>query len=220
MGPTSPLLAGLVPDGPLHPDLALLGLVAGLAAAVVVGRHARAWTLAVVATALGLAHGAQGGLLADCLDRGDRASVTGVTVAVVAVAVAARPRWSSAIVATGAASAAVWAVVPDTEVALLGAAVLVGATVVRLLPGWLPDDRRRGNGALVLLPAIAAAVGTIGRPSRYPLAVVLGVLAAAGAVAASTLWSGYRRSRAGTPSTVHPGGTSSTTTAPAPTTAS
>lgn len=219
MGPMPPLLAGLVPDGPLHPELALLGVVAGVAAAVVVGRRERVWTLAVVAISLGAAQSVQGALLAGFLDRGDRVSVVGVTVAVTGVAVAARPRWSSAVVATFAAVATVWAVVPDTEVALLAASVLAGATLVRLLPGWLPDDRRRVNGVLVLLPAVSAAVGTIGRPSRYPFALVLVLLAAAGAVAAWSAGSAYRRGRAGTPSTVVSGATSSTTTAPAATTA-
>jgi len=222
MDATSLILAGLVPQGPLHPKLVVIGVVAGIAAAAIAGRSEGRWSLYVLAAAGLLVVAVQGDVLwGGVVDREDRRLVVGATVAVVAASAAVRPRWSTALIASIGACAGVWTIVPDTEVALLVGSVLVGATALRLLPGWMPDRRGRLNGSLLLLPLVGAAAGSIGRTARYEPALVVGSL---GVLLSISGWTfvrlAWRRQRAGTPTTLVPGPTSSTTTAPAPTTAS
>lgn len=216
-------LAGLVPEGPLHPTLFVTGVVAGLAGSAVAGRDGTRWLLTTVAGAVLLVQLTQDDVLRAALGvRDDRAVVVAATVAAVVAGTILRPRWSTAVIAAVGATAGVWTVVPDTEVPLICGAVLGGASLVRCLPGWLPDERRRRNALLFLLPALSAAAGTIGRTGRHVPALALGVL---GAMLALSTWRlvrvvGRSVQRAGTPTTVAPGATSSITTAPAPTTAS
>lgn len=222
MGSLLALLPGLVPDGPLHPGLALGGVVVGVAAAAMAGRSTRAWTALVVVGWWFVTAAVNGDRLAAAFtDRGDRAVVISVTIAVALAAVSARPSRSTATVMAIAACAGVWAIVPDTEAPLLAGAVLVGATAVTLLPDWLEDSRRRIHGVLLVLPVAAAAIGSVGRPARFGPGILAAALTAAlGLTAWQVLRVLWRRQRAGTPITVAPAGTSSTTTAPAPTTAS
>ena len=222
-GALTTLAAGLVPEGPLHPTLLVTGLVAGLAGSAVAGRDGTRWLLITVAGAVLLAQFGQDDVLRAAFGaRDDRAVVVATTIAVAVAGLVLRPRWSTAVVAAIGATAGVWAVVPDTEVPLICGAVLAGASLVRCLPGWLPDERRRGNGVVFVLPALSAAAGTIGRTGRHVPALALGVLGAVLALStfrlARAVW--RSRQRAGTPTTVAPGATSSITTAPAPTTAS
>jgi hypothetical protein len=214
-------VAGLVPEGPLHPKLLAIGLVAGVAVAAVAGRSTQRWFVGVLLAGGALVSAVQGDvLLAGFVDRNDRSVVAGSTLALVMAAVTARPRWSTAVIGTLGACAGVWAIVPDTEVPLTVAAVLAGASALRCLPGWMPGRRGRANGALVVLPLVGAAAGSIGRPSRFEPALAVGALTGLLTLAAWYLvvlmW---QRQRAGTPTTVVPAATSSITTAPAPTTA-
>ena len=215
-------VTGVIPEGPLHPALAASGLVAGVSAAAVAGRHAGRWLALMTLVGVGLVTVHQGDVLRRGMtDRPDRLTVLGVVLAVVALGAWARPRWSTATLAALCACAGVWAVVPDTEVPLLAGAVLCGGATLRLLPGWLPDTRRRSNAALLVWPLAAAAAGSIGRPERFaPSLLLAGVVAGLGLAAWVALNAGWRRQRAGTPTTVAPAATSSTTTAPAPTIAS
>ncbi|MEZ5243786.1 MAG: hypothetical protein R2707_01715 [Acidimicrobiales bacterium] len=214
-------VAGIVPEGPLHPKLFVIGIVAGVAAAVVAGRSNGRWLVSTLGAVGVVVTAAQGDVLVGgVVDRTDRGFVVAVTLAVIVAAMATRPRWSTAAISALGACAGVWAIVPDTEVPLLVAATLAGASVVRCLPGWLPDRRSLANGVLVVLPLAGAVAGSIGRPSRYGPALAVGALTALLALSAwGLLVLSRRRQRAGTPTTVAPGSTSSMTTAPAPTTA-
>ena len=219
-------LPGVVPDGPLHPGIAGAGVVAGVALAAVAGQHAVRWLFAVLAGSAVLYMGFQGdGLWSAVFDRPDRLSVAAAIVGVPMLGAALRPRRTTATAAALCACGGVWAVVPDTEAPLLAAAVLCGAAAATALPGWLPDSRRSVHSLLLLLPVWAAAVGSIGRPARFGPgligALVAGALGVAGwcSFEAGLRGAVSRRQRAGTPTTVAPGATSSTTTAPAPTTA-
>lgn len=215
-------LPGIVPDGPLHPGLGLGGFVIGISVAATAGRSTRAWSTLVVLCSWVVIAAIQGDWSGRAFfDRPDRALVISITAIVVVAAVAARLRRSTAAVLSLAACVGMWAIVPDTEAPLLGGGVVAGATAVAMLPGWLRDVRCRVHGLLLLLPMMGAATGTIGRPARFVPGVFVGGLAALSGLAvwslAAALW---RRQRAGAPMTVAPGRTSSTTTAPAPTTAS
>ena len=146
--------------------------------------------------------------------RPDTVLALGSTIAIVVVGLIGRGRVTAMAYSVVTACAAVWVVVPDTEAPLIAAAV-VGAALVRPPAA----ERSRWAGLLLAMPVSAAVVGTAGRPSRLGLAVVL-VVATAGASLVVT--AGIRRvkaQRAGTPTTVVSASTSSTTTAPAPTTA-
>lgn len=214
-------LPGVVPDGPLHPGIAWAGVVAGVAVAAVAGQHTVRWLIAVLSGSAVLYMGSQGdGLWPAVFDRPDRLSVATAIVVVPMLGAAVRPRRTTATAAALCACGGVWAVVPDTEAPLLAAAVLFGAAAVAALPGWLPDARRAVHSLLLLLPLWAAAAGSIGRPARFGPGLVCALATGASGVAA---WCWFetvlRRQRAGTPTTVAPGATSSTTTAPAPTTA-
>lgn len=219
-------LPGIVPDGPLHPALATAGVVAGVAVAVVAGQHTVRWLFAVLSGSALLYTGSQGdGLWSAVFDRPDRLWVAAAIAVVPVLGAAVRPRRSTATAAALCACGGVWAVVPDTEAPLLAAAVLGGAAAMAALPGWLPDARRSLHSLLLLLPLWAAAAGSIGRPARFGpgllAAMVTGALGVAGWCSFEAVLRGVvvRRQRAGTPTTVAPGATSSTTTAPAPTTA-
>ena len=153
-------------------------------------------------------------------DRNNRGTVLIATVAVVLVAVSARLSRSTATVLSLAACAGVWTVVPDTEAPLLAGGVVAGAAAVTMIPGWLDDVRCRVHGLLLLLPVAAAATGSVGRPARFVPGTFVAVLTAVlGLAAWRVLTALWRRQRAGTPITVVSAATSSTTTAPAPTTA-
>ena len=210
-----------VPDGPLHPSLAVAGVVIGVSAAAVAGRSTGRWLAFVVTGALFLAgatldHAPPTGFV----DRADRILVIATVAAVAAVALAARMRLSTSAVIAWFGCVGVWAVVPDTEMPLLAGAVLFGAGAVGALPGWLPDRRRALHGILVQLPLAGAAVGSVGRPSRFAPALMVGALAILFGLALRELGVAVRlRQRAGTPTTAVSGTTSCTTTAPAPTTA-
>jgi hypothetical protein len=207
----------LVPDGPLHPVDALWGLSAGLLVATVAARRAGRWLLLVAVAAGSVVLVRRGGELVDgYLDRPDAAFVVGLTAAV-AVLTAVRPvRVSTSAFVAVAGCAGVWAIVPDTEVPLIVGAVLLGAAA------RLPRDAVvRPGGWLLLGPLVSAVVGSVGRPSRLGPALLVGVVLGGVAFLVVTLFrvivSG--RQRAGTPTTLAPGATSSVTTAPAPTTA-
>jgi len=82
-------------------------------------------------------------------------------------------------------------------------------------------DRRSYLGLIWALPIGSAVVGSVGMPDRLPIAG-LAAMAAVGAVnVVQTALARMRvaTTRAGAPTTVVHGATSSTTTAPAPTTA-
>lgn len=203
-----------VPEGPLHPDDAvsalLFGLIVGLALRAA-GRFGPVLVPVAVALAFDARHrntgweavdGRLGPLLA-CL-----------AVAVLASApavlgenrVAVRPM----LLAAALPVAAVWAIVPDTEAAVIGGCVLVGASVCG-------DGTWAARTAAPLwsVPVFAALVGSVGRPERLWPALVAITATSVVVGAGVRRW----RQRAGTPTTVVSGGTSSVTTAPAPTTA-
>ena len=212
--------AALIPEGPLHPEHAAIALIAGVVVGAGVGR--RSWApLAIVGTAAAVFAWRQPGQLVDgIVDRPVPLwAVAGVVGAalVLAALVSVGPHRSGpgTLAVFVGACGAVWATAPDTEAALIGGVVLAAA-----MPFVRPDAARLLPIAAVVAP-MAALVGTVGRPDRLTLVVVA-------LIAAATLWRAVvvgvgwlsARYRAGTPTTVAPGGTSSTTTAPAPTTAS
>ncbi len=216
----------VVPEGPLHPSLAVVALVAGLAGALVAGRDAGRWLVLEIPLVVALVTAAQGPVLRDgIIDHPRRTTVVTALIVVGMVGAVIRPRWSTAVVVAVAGCAGIWAIVPDTEAPLIVGAGLAGGAALRLLPGWIPDSRRRSHAWLLLLPVVAAAAGSLGRPARFGPALVVGALTAFAAVVVVRLCvmrlfgALRRRQRAGTPTTVAPASTSSTTTAPAPTTA-
>lgn len=215
-------LPGIIPEGPLHPGLAIALIPAGASAALMAGRSTRAWTILVAVATLGLIAGVQGDwLTGGYLARSDRGLVGVALLGVLIVGTAARMRRSTATVVSICACAGVWAVVPDTEAPLIAGGIIAGAGALTLLPGWLADVRHHIHGLLPVLAVVAAAVGSIGRPPRFEPASVVGLLAALAGLAVWTVGGAVsHRQRAGTPTTVAPGATSSTTTAPAPTMAS
>ena len=203
-----------VPEGPLHPEDAVYALLFGL----IVGLALRAggrFAPALVPLAVVLAFDARHRDTAwDAVD-GRRWSVL---VCLAVVALAALPgSLSREVVAvratlftTAMPIAAVWAIVPDTEAAVIGGGVVAGAVVTAggtwnartVVPVWF-------------VPAFAALVGSVGRPARlWPALIAVVVVAVA-----AEFGRRWRDQRAGTPTTVAPGATSDVTTAPAPTTA-
>lgn len=203
-------LTDLIPDGPLHPGLALAAALASLVALSAARRLCGVSALAVVATlvAAGTALGAGLGggcaiaitmaLALDTIDeRGPRLALgAGWFAAVIAlgfspiVAAAAGAvlvrqaddRWRHSLVALSAGW--LWCVVPDTEAPLL---VLIAAVAALLASTRWRDAARaadRPGTALAAATLIgwALAEGTAGRPAARPLAIA--GLAAAGAVSA------------------------------------
>jgi hypothetical protein len=206
---------GLIPDGPLHPVDAAWALGVGLVLGFLVRRHPQRSQAVIVAGVVALL-GLRPSVGAVDAFRRHPDPAPAVVLALVAVGLAAllpmRPRVT--VAAAAVACGPVWALVPDTEVPLL-----VGLSLAVVWP-WVGDTRpQRLGGLVVVLPLVAAVAGTLGRPARLAPSVVA---AGAAALAVGSAWVlvGRWRQRAGTPTTVAPAGTSSTTTAPAPTVAS
>jgi hypothetical protein len=217
--------AGFIPDGPLHAEDAIralgVGLAVGVALAVLDWR--RGLPVVVLAAGVSLQEYRYPELLIDGFrDRPLPSNVLlGIAAAVGALAVLlwlVRIALADLMIATAAAVAVVWGIVPDTE-----SAVLLGGVLIAAMAFTPPTGRARYGDAIVLLiPAIAAVLGSVGRPeqletaSKAAIATGLGVLLLAGV---GRRLKAMQRQRAGRPTTVDPGSTSSTTTAPAPTTA-
>ena len=211
----------LIPDGPLHPDDAIAALFVGVAVGLV-ARFTTAGPLLVVAAAgLTLEWRHDGMLAAGVLERPSPVwAVLGVVVVAAAIAAMAAPLRDRSVRVAGLVSLApvgvVWGLVADTEPAVIGGAVLAGAVLAGL----------GRPSVLVAAPAVVAPmvalVGSYGRPSQLTLALAAALgWAVAARIGAEILFAVRRRldQRAGTPMTVAPGSTSSTTTAPAATTA-
>jgi len=217
--------AGFIPEGPLHPEDAMRALAVGLA--VGLGLAALDWRRGLPAVALAAGVCLHEYRYPETLVDGFRERPAPTTVLIgIGVAFAAlalplrlvRIAVTDLMIATAAACAAVWAIVPDTESAVILGGVLIAAMAFSPPTGLASI----GDAVVVFVPAIAAVVGSIGRPERLEpaskAAVVTGL--AVLAVASGIRWFvAARRQRAGTPTTVRPGSTSSVTTAPAPTTA-
>lgn len=212
------MYAALIPAGPLHPVDAAWGLAVGLLVAGLARRDVGRWFALVPAGMVGVVTVLRGNELLDgYLDRPDTATALGVTLSVSVVACVRPSPVAAAVPAALAALVGVWVIVPDTEVPLIAAAFLVGAAL------RMPREiRTRLSGTLVLFPLAAATAGSVARSERLGPAVLLGGFAWLGAqlIGVGVEWRrSKRRQRAGTPTTVAPGATSTTTTAPAPTTA-
>lgn len=201
----------MVPDGPLHPDDAVLALVTGLVVAAVGRRRAGAWVALLfggVAMVMILRQGAA--LIDGFVARPAPLAPALVVCGVALIGVVAGPSGPGSLIAgTVAACGVVWALVPDTEMALIAGGVLAGASVRP------PRVASRAVGLLPVLSLAAAVVGTAGRPDRLVPAALSAVFAASAVVAVVRV----ACQRAGAPTTVAPAATSSVTTAPAPTTA-
>ncbi|GJM38972.1 MAG: hypothetical protein DHS20C19_23390 [Acidimicrobiales bacterium] len=210
------MLGPLIPDGPLHPEDALLALVVGLVVGAAFRHRSLPWITGVVGAAWLFLRWRYGALLTDAVAARDRPlGIVALILAPVGLLAWSRLRPRSVAVLTIGALAGVWAVVPDTEAPLIAGALLVGATAAASL-GRAELPAHRFAGGLVLLPLGAALVGSAGRPERFGPAVMVSLLGAA-LVASVVRFGRVLRQRAGTPTTVAPGATSSTTTAPAPT---
>lgn len=210
------MTGALIPQGPLHPEEFVGALLAGLLAAVFARRDPRRWAAAVMIGASCVLVQRQGAALVEGFSHHRHGLLAALTTVLVAgLAAAVRPRSPVVIAATVvAACAAVWMVVPDTEAPLIGG--VVTAAAVSGVPSR--SALSRWTNVLLVVPLVAAVVGSVGRPERLGLA--LGVAAVAGALVAMLSEAIRRAQRAGTPTTVVPSATSSITTAPAPTTAS
>lgn len=213
------MLAQLIPDGPLHPDDAAAAVLVGLAVGLLLRRRQRAWAPTIVLVIWAVVEGRYGAAVADGFSAQGSIGLALIGLVALVSATALRPwrRTHLGIVVLGAL-AGVWAVVPDTEAPLIAGALLAAALVASSGTGR-GRQATRLDSLLVLLPPVAAIVGVAGRPERLTpalgMAVLGALLAGAGLGLVGQLW----RSRAGTPTTVAPGSTSSTTTAPAPITA-
>jgi hypothetical protein len=208
--------AALIPAGPLHPVDAAWGLAVGLLVAGLARRDVGRWFALVPAGMVGVVTVLRGNELLDgYLDRPDTATALGVTLSVLVVACVGPSPVAAAVPAALAALVGVWVIVPDTEVPHIAAAFLVGAAL------RMPREiRTRLSGTLVLFPLAAATAGSVARSERLGPAVLLGGFAwLVAQLIGVELRRSKRRQRAGTPTTVAPGATSTTTTAPAPTTA-
>jgi len=208
------VFVAVIPEGPLHPDDAVLGLVVGVTVGVLVRAVGRHGAVLVFVGAIGVFESVYPGTAIGSIEGRWIPLVASLVVAVVSAAAAAsgQPTRSSraVLVSLVPAIALTWGLVPDTEAAVIGGAVVVGA----LLAGSAVWDRR-SLIAVASIPAFAALVGSVGRPGRLWPALAAIVGAACLSVVADRL----RSQRAGTPTTVVPGATSEVTTAPAPTTA-
>ena len=211
-----------IPDGPLHADLAIAGLAFGVFVAVFAARRPRAWialilAVFVVAIEVRLDGGIADGWILDVFRDRDNTWLAVAALVGVPLLAAQRPVGSTtAAFAALGATAGVWAVVPDTETALLAGMLLLGAVA-----GSPRDEQSRWYALLAVLPVVAAIAGSVGRPERLNAGIGVGFLGAALALSVLVFSRGFwRAQRAGTPTTVDRGSTSSMTTAPAPTTAS
>ncbi len=212
-------LVALVPAGPLHPDDALWALGVGLGLGVVLRRSPGLWVSSLVASALILFELRYPGAVLDGFVQ--RPSPVWPVLVVLALGTAGSLMTSrahitlrSAVGLSVAALTVVWTIVPDTEAALVFGGVMLGAL---MRTPSVPAGR--AGGLLFAIPVIAAVIGTVGRPSELrPALLALAVFGVAGAVLIR-LGHRQRTGRAGLPTTVVPAATSSTTTAPAPTTA-
>ncbi|MEM7141897.1 MAG: hypothetical protein AAF548_12785 [Actinomycetota bacterium] len=209
-----------VPDGPLHPGAAIAGVLAGAVVVLVCRRRpALCGPAAVVGAAIAAGWG-YGDLVIDgYADRPDTRNVALASVAVVVLGVLRPHRLTDAAPTALGALVGVWAVVPDTELAVLG----LGVVAIVWLGSLISPEAstlRRSTGCLVLIPLVAAVAGSVGRPARFEPALAVAALGMALAVTGLAFLRRLREGqRAGMPTTVDPGSTSSTTTAPAPTTA-
>lgn len=205
----------VIPEGPLHPGHAIAAFAAGVIVGLLMRRRPVAWTVSVAVTAVLVQLARRDGELLDAIsDHPRRLFAVAAGAGAGLVVAGLRLHTWSVIAASGAALAMVWGIVPDTETPLIYGGVVAGGAAC--LPRL---GRTRVVALLAALPVIAAMVGSIGRPERLELALSAAGLAAAGV--AAVVEAGIRcAQRAGTPTTVTPGGTSSMTTAPAPTTAS
>lgn len=213
------MLAQLIPDGPLHPDDAVAAVLIGLSVGLLLRRRRRAWAPAIVLVIWAVVEGRYGTAVADGFSAQGSSRLALVGLVAVVAATALRPwrRTHLGIMVLGAL-AGVWAVVPDTEAPLIAGALLAAALVASSGTGRRLKATRL-DALLVLLPAVAAITGVAGRPERLTPALGTAVLGALLTVAGLGLVGQVWRSRAGTPTTVAPDSTSSTTTAPAPITA-
>lgn len=211
------MVAGVIPEGPLHPDDAAFALIAGMLVGMAMRATGR-WGAVLVPAATVLAFEARHPDVAwSSIDGRWGPLMACVVVGAVAALPLGRPQSETvparlALLAAAPSVALVWGIVPDTEAAVIGGCLIAGAFVLGRA-GW---DRR----TLVLLhfvPVFAALVGSVGRPAR--LWPALGAVVAMAGVVALVGWLWGRRQRAGTPTTVDLAGTSAVTTAPAPTTA-
>jgi len=210
--------AAIIPEGPLHPHDLIAGLVAGVLAGLLARRFSRwgPWII-VAAVAVTIETRYPGVATRGFAERPSRVfaslalPVSGVVgLLLIRFVNSAREVMFVALVA----NAVVWGLVADTE-----PAVIVGGVVGAALLCVGSTKASPATAVLVTLPAAAAIIGSVGRPSQ--LAPALVAAAAAGIVVVALVMGFEQRSqRAGTPVTVASGATSSTTTAPAPTTAS
>ena len=217
--------AGFIPEGPLHPEDAIralgVGLAVGIGLAVLDWR--RGLPAVVLAAGVGLHEYRYPERLIDGFrDRPAPGNVLiGMAVALAALAIVlwlVRIALTDLMVAAGAACGAVWAIVPDTE-----SAVILGGVLVAALAFTPPSGRARYGDAIVLLvPATAAVIGSVGRPERLEAAskaaIAVGLVVLVVTALIRHLVAAHHQ-RAGIPTTVRPGSTSAVTTAPAPTTA-
>ena len=211
------MLAGVIPEGPLHPDDAAFALVAGMLVGMAMRATGR-WGAALVPAVTVLAFEARYPEQAwSSIDGRWTPLLAGVLVGAAAALPLGGPAPEPvparlALLAAAPPVALVWGIVPDTEAAVIGGSVIAGAVLL----GSARWDRRT-LVVLYFVPVFAALVGSVGRPSRvWP---ALAGIAATAAVTALVVWFWRRRQRAGTPTTVEFAGTSDVTTAPAPTTA-
>lgn len=211
------MLAGVVPEGPLHPDDAAFALIAGMLVGMAL-RAAGRWGAVLVPAATVLAFEARHPDVAwSSIDGRWGSLLACVAVGAVGAVPLSAPRSETvsarlALFAVAPPVALVWGIVPDTEAAVIGGCVIAGAFVL----GSARWDRRT-LALLYFVPVFAALVGSVGRPAR--LWPALGAVVVTTGVAAFVGWLWRRRQRAGTPTTVDFAGTSAVTTAPAPTTA-
>ncbi|MEM8705242.1 MAG: hypothetical protein AAGE98_02215 [Actinomycetota bacterium] len=209
----------VIPSGPLHPEDAVAALLVGLAVGLV-ARFSTAGPLLVVAAAGVTFEHRHGGLWDAVVDRPAPVwALLGVVSTAIVVAALAAPLGDRSMRLAGLVATlpvlAVWGLVADTEAPLIGGLVLAGSLV------FGPGRAGPGVAAMALVGPVAALVGSVGRPGQLTLALVATVawaFAVRVALVIAATWRG-RRQRAGTPTTVEPGSTSSTTTAPAATTA-
>ena len=164
------MVGAMLPDGPLHPTDAVVGMIVGVAVAVVLGGHSkRGLVLAAAATAYAVRHQ---GLLDSFVDRSDPLLVV---VAVIAIGALAGTIRSAMLISIGrltlsalVATAGVWAIVPDTEAAVIGGGALAGSLIRRGSRHAKTADR----ASLYAVPLAAAVIGSIGRQARLSPALI------------------------------------------------
>lgn len=208
----------LIPSGPLHPEAALAALVVGLVVGLVT-RFTAGAALATVAAAGFVLELKYDGVLWDGVSARPSPmwAALGAAIATVLIAWLAAPRVERSMRSAGlvmlAPVAVVWALVADTEAPLIGGVVLFAVIAVG------PERPGAVATAPAVIAPVAALIGSVGRPSQLALALAAAVAWACCARLGFDLLDAVRRrrQRAGTPTTVDPGGTSSTTTAPAAT---